>query len=251
MAAPDPVTLGAFVGVLISAGFVFVEVGRYATPQVPQTLFDERKELYSYTAGLFIGAGLAFLFFLLEASTLAGGFVGFLVSLALLLLFLELGQWLLARSVYFGNDATVPFYVVGYRAGAGGLLGLLVAAEYLAGASLTVLGFVAVVLEALALLLLLEAAGIQSTPTGPRDARRPGALGRGVLLEAVGFVLLALGPTGGDLGTLLAAVAVAGGSAGLYLSRRDEVLGRVRPPRKAPSDEGAAKPPGRFARQDR
>jgi hypothetical protein len=251
VSAPDPVTLGAFVGVLLSGAFVFLEVGRYATPQVPQTLFDERRELFAYTAGLFLGTALAFLFFLLEASTLAGGFVGFVISLVALILVLELGQWFIGRSVYFGHDASLPFYVVGYRAGAGGLLGLLVVAEYLDGPTLTALGLGGVVVEAAALLLLLEAAGIQSTPTGPSDARRPGSLGRGVILEVVGFVLLALGPTGGNVGTLLAGVAVAGGSAGLYLSRRDDVLGRVRAPKRVPPPGETPKPPGRFARHER
>jgi hypothetical protein len=52
-------SLGAVAGVLLSAGFIWVEVGRYATPQVPETLFDERREIFAYTAGLFIGVPLA------------------------------------------------------------------------------------------------------------------------------------------------------------------------------------------------
>jgi hypothetical protein len=245
----DPVTVGAAVGGAVAGAFLYLEVGRYATPQVPVTYFDERREGVSFMAGLFLGIPLAVLFFLFTESLRNGGFVGFVISLVLLVVVLELGQWLVGRSVYFGSDFALPFYSLGLRAGAGALLSILVTADYLAGPGLTVLGILGVIVESIAIVALLEAGGIQSTATGPRDARRPGAVGRAVILELVGFLLLGFGPSAGDLGTLIAGVAIAGGSAGLYLSRRDDVLGQVRPPKKAAGPEGA--PTGPVARQER
>ena len=49
-------TLGAVVGVLLSGAFLYWEVGRYAEPQVPVTLFDERKELFAYTTACSSGS---------------------------------------------------------------------------------------------------------------------------------------------------------------------------------------------------
>jgi hypothetical protein len=240
-----------FLGVLPSAAFIIWQVGRYATPQVPRTLFDERKEVFSYTAGLFAGIGLAILFLLLAASLFAGGWVGTVISLVALVAGIELTQWLLARSVYFGSDGSLPFYVLGARVGIGGLLGIAVVGQYLAGVRTTVLGAFGVLLEAVAFTILLAAAGIQSTPTGPPGARRPGALAPAVLLELLGFLLVGLGPLGGEAGVLVAAVAVAGGSAGLYLRRRDDVLGRVRAPKPADGTGEEPTAPGPFARRDR
>jgi hypothetical protein len=247
----DVVTTGAFAGVLASGAFVWLEIGRYAAPQVPRTLFDERKELFAYTAGLFVGVALAVFFILLEGSLDGGGLISAILWMAVLVAVLELAQWLLARSVYFGSDHAVPFYVLGYRAGAAGLLGLAVVASYLSQPTITVLGVVGAVAEAVAFVLLLAAAGIQSTPRGPPDGRRPGAVGRGVILEVIGFLLLGFGPLSGDLGVLVAAVAVGGMSTGLYLTLRDDVVGSVRPPpRESGPDGGGSPPPGRFGRQD-
>ena len=232
-------------------GFVYFEVGRYSEPQVPRTLFDERREFFAYTAGLFVGIALLVLYVLFTASLESGGLLGALLVLAGMLAVLELGQFLLGRSVYFGSDASLPFYVLGYRAGAAGLLGIGVASDYLILGAYTAAGLFGIVVTAVAFVLLLAGAGLQSTPSGPRDARRPGSLVRGLLLEVLGFLLLGFGALSGDVGTIVGALAVVGGSAGLYLRRRDEVLGQVRPP---PSREALAEAPpagGRFGRQDR
>lgn len=244
-----PVTAGAFVGLVVSGAFIWQEIGKYATPQVPRTLFSERRVVFSYTAGLFVGIVLVLFFLLLVASLQAGGFPGTVISLAALVAALEIAQWLLGRSVYFGSDEALPFYVLSFRAGAAGLMGTALVAQYLAGPTLEVVGLAAVILASIALVALLAASGIQSTPTGPPDARRPGAVGRSVLLELFGFLLLALGPLGGDPGVLVAALAVAGGSAGLYLSRRGEVLDRIRAPRAPEGEEPEARVAGRFDRR--
>ncbi len=247
----DPVTFGALIGLPISGGFVWLEIGRYATPQVPRTLFNERKEIWAYTLGLFIGVVLTFLFFLLVLSLRAGGFPGTVISLVSLVLVLEGVQVAMARSVYFGSDAAIPFYALGYRAGAGGLLGLGAIATVVANGipSAEALGVTA--LEVLAFVLLLAAGGIQSTPRGPPTSRRPGAIAPAAILEGVGFFLLAFGTAIGPSGVGIAAVAIAGGSAGLYLRRRD-ILGDVRPP---PGEAGTgaepAAPAGPYGRTDR
>jgi hypothetical protein len=247
----DVITSGAAVGVFASGAFVWLEMGRYAEPQVSRTLFDERKELFAYTAGLFVGVILAVLYVLVAGSLDASDLVSAALWIGVVIAVLEFAQWVLGRSVYFGSDHALPFYVLGYRAGAAGILGLTVVALYLTRPQVTVLGGAGAVGEAVAFVLLLAAAGIQSTPRGPPDARRPGAVGRGVILEAVGFLLLGFGTVSGDVGQLVAAVAVAGMSLGLYLTIRDEVLGNVRPPPRETGPDGAAiAPPGRFGRQD-
>ena len=249
MIVDNSLFLGAVAGVVASAGFVYVEIGRYAAPQVPRSLFDERRTFFGYTAGLFVGIVLLTAFLLFTTSLFVGGGLGAILFLAILVATLEIGQYLIGRSVYFGSDTALPFYVVSYRAGAAGLLGIGVVSDYLVAGSYSVVGLVANLILALAFVLLLAAAGIQSTPSGPRDARRPGSFGRGLLLELLGFLLVGLGPLGGDVGVLTAAVAVAGGSAGLYLRRRDEVFGAVRPPAAGAPDD---RPPvGRFGRRDR
>ena len=252
MAVPgfSPVTVGALVAVPISGAFIYLEIGRYATPQVPRTLFNERKELFAYTAGLFVGILLAFLFLLLTLSLRYGGIYGTVISLAALLALLEGAQLLLGRSVYFGSDGSLPFYSLGYRAGAAAVLGLASVAAVLAGPSPAWDAFGASALLALAFLLLLVAGGIQSTATGRPDARKPGSIGRAAVLEGVGFLLLGIGPLGGPVGVLAASLAIAGGSAGIYWQRRDEVLGRVRPP-PVEGEEEAERPSGRFARKER
>ena len=43
---------------LLAGGFVYWQVGRYAAPQVPVTLFDEKREVYAFVIGLFMGPWL-------------------------------------------------------------------------------------------------------------------------------------------------------------------------------------------------
>jgi len=103
-------TFGAVVGVVLSAGFVWYEVGRYAAPQVPVSRFDERKEMIGYTAGLFVGIPFAVALLFLLSSLPLGELGGVAVYLGVLIGGTELAQWLLLRSVYFGSDGSGPFY---------------------------------------------------------------------------------------------------------------------------------------------
>ncbi|MGI0155066.1 MAG: hypothetical protein ACREDE_02865, partial [Thermoplasmata archaeon] len=130
-------TLGAVVGVLLSGGYVYVEIGRFATPQVPETLFEERREVFAYTAGLFVGIPLAiaFLFFLTAMANAA--LPGALILLATLIAGTEVAQWGLLRAHYWGTGDSGPFYALGFRAGIGGIFALTLVAQYLAGPTLT------------------------------------------------------------------------------------------------------------------
>jgi len=85
-------SIGAVVGVLLSAAFVWVEIGRYATPQVPETLFDERREIFAYTAGLFVGIPFAIIYILYQFSMGNGALPGALIFLALLVGGIEIAQ---------------------------------------------------------------------------------------------------------------------------------------------------------------
>ena len=119
-------SIGAAVGVLLSAAFLYFEVGRFATPQVPVTLFDERKELFAYTAGLFVGVPLAIAFTLFQISMGAGALLSALVCLALLVAGGEVAQWALLRTKFWGREAARPFYALGYRAAIGGIISLAI-----------------------------------------------------------------------------------------------------------------------------
>jgi hypothetical protein len=102
-------SIGAAVGVILSAGFVYVEVGRYATPQVPVTLFEERREIFAYTAGLFVGIPFAVVYLLYALAMVNGALPGALLFLGLLVGGTELAQWALLRSAYWGRTASSPF----------------------------------------------------------------------------------------------------------------------------------------------
>jgi hypothetical protein len=190
-------SLGAVVGVLLSGGFVYVEVGRYATPQVPETLFDERREVFAYTAGLFVGIPLAiaFLFFLTSMANAA--LPGALIFLAALVGGTEIAQWLLLRSHYWGTGESGPFYALGYRAGIGGIFSLTIVAQYLAGPTITWDGILFVLLESAAVLSLEVAGALLSLPPSATAGRKGGGPVPGGIFEAVGFFVLGVGALSG------------------------------------------------------
>jgi len=235
-------------GVLLSGAFVYWEVGRYAAPQVPLTLFDERKELFAYTAGLFGGIVLSIPFGLFLTSLAEGSLGLALIGLALLVVGMELGQWVLRRSVYFGSTEARPFYAVGFRAGASAILVLTLAAIYLGGASVDAPG-VAVTLLQSGSIVTLQAAGalLAVRLPAPRTGASGGPLSSG-LVTGVGFLLLGLGGVYGPLGAGLAAALVLVVSLRIYGRLRGTVLGTVRPPT---TRDGPSPPPSAFGRTDR
>jgi hypothetical protein len=202
-------TIGAIVGVVLSGGFVYGEIGRYATPQVPETLFDERREVFAYTAGLFVGIplALAFLFFLASMSN--GALLGAGIFLAALVIGTELAQRTLLRTHYWGTGDAGPFYALGYRAGIGGIFALAIVAQYLAAPTLTWDGVVLVLLESAAVLALEVAGALLSLPPSAALGKKGGGVWQGGIFAAVGFFILGLGALSGTSTTSDEAVAYA------------------------------------------
>lgn len=231
-------SIGGVVGIVLSAGFVYWEVGRYATPQVPETLFDERKELAAYTVGLFVGVPLAVAYLLFVDAMVSGGLLGALAFLALLVGGTELAQILLRRTRYWGGGPSHPFYVLGFRAAIGGILALAIVAGYLGGVPLTPLGVAGTAVEALAVVALEVAGALLSLRTiEPRPTTGGGPF-VGALFGAIGFFLLGLGALTGGWGALGGGVLALAGAAFVYRRLRP-ALARVPPP------SGSAPPPPR------
>jgi hypothetical protein len=234
-------SIGAVVGVVLSGGFVFVEVGRYATPQVPETLFEERREVFAYTAGLFVGIPLAiaFLFFLTSMANAA--LPGALIFLAALVGGTEVAQWALLRAHYWGTGESGPFYALGYRAGIGGIFSLTIVAQYLAGPTITWDGIVLVLLESAAVLALEVAGALLSLPPSETAGRKGGGPFPGGVFEAVGFFVLGVGS--------LAGVTTVGGEETAYAAALVALLGgvlvyrRLRPILAAIPAPGSGAPP--------
>jgi len=228
-------TTGAVVGVLLSGGFVYVEIGRYATPQVPETLFDERREVFAYTAGLFVGIplALAFLFFL--DSMANGALPGAAIFLVGLVAGTTVAQWALLRTHYWGRSESGPFYALGYRAGIAGIFALALVAQYLASPTVTWDGVLLVLVESFAVLTLSVAATLLSLPPSEVAGRTGGGALRGALFLAVGYFVLGVGALSGisnpsDELTAYAAAVVALVGGLLVYRRLRPLLSAIPPP---------------------
>lgn len=240
-------TLGAVVGVLLSGAFLYIEVGRFAEPQVPVTLFDERKELFAYTAGLFVGIPLAIAFVLFQVSMGNGALVSAFVFLALLVIGDEVAQWALLRTRYWGASPSRPFYALGYRAAIGGIISLAIVSQYLANPTITVDGTALVVLESGALVALQVAGGFLSLPAAGGE-KTGGSHLAGGLFSAFGFFLLGLGYIGGEVTAYVGALIALLGAVIVYRRLRP-LLARVPPPTAGPKPP-APKGPLPFGRTD-
>ncbi|MGA8302486.1 MAG: hypothetical protein WA691_03755 [Thermoplasmata archaeon] len=190
-------SIGALVGVVISGGFVYAEIGRFATPQVPETLFDERREVFAYTAGLFVGIPLAIAFLFFLDSMANGALPGAALFLVALVAGTEVAQWALLRAHYWGVGESGPFYALGYRAGIAGIFSLAIVAQYLAGPTLTWDGVTLVLLESFAILSIQVAAALLSLPPSPTAGRKGGGPVPGAIFQAVGFFVLGVGALSG------------------------------------------------------
>jgi len=191
-------TLGAIVGVVFSGAFLYFEVGRFAEPQVPVTRFDERKVLFAYTAGLFVGIPLAIAFILFELSMGNGALLSALLFLALLVGGDEVAQWGLLRTKYWGSEPARPFYVTGYRAAIGGIISLALVSQYLSNPTITIDGTALVLLESMAVVSLQVAGSFLSLPPSASSGRTGGGVLAGALFGSVGFFLLGVGYIGGE-----------------------------------------------------
>jgi hypothetical protein len=190
-------SIGALVGVLLSGGFVYYEIGGFATPQVPETLFDERREVFAYTAGLFVGIPLAIAFLLFLDSMANGALPGALIFLVALAGGTEVAQWALLRAHYWGTGESGPFYALGFRAGIAGIFALAIIAQYLAGSSVTWDGVTLVILESFAVLTLEVAGALLSLPPSATAGRKGGGAVPGTIFELVGFFVLGVGALSG------------------------------------------------------
>lgn len=221
-------SIGAAVGVLYSAGFVVWEVGRYAAPQVPESRFDERREMIGYTAGLFVGIPLVLPLLFLVAAFPDFFLLEIIAFLALLVAGGEIAQWLLLRSAYFGRDGAGPFYALGLRAGVGGILVLALVTQYLSGGGITALGVLAVLAIGLAVVALEVVASVLALPAPPGGggARRGGPLSA-VPLEALGFFVVGYADAQGGAVALAGGLLIAAGAFVLYRSIAPPTFDRV------------------------
>ena len=237
--------IGGFVGVLLSAGFVYFEVGKFAAPQVPTSLFNESKALAAYVVGLFVGVPLALVWIFLEVSVAGGNALSALIDVVLLAAAGEVAQTFLLRTHFFGFTPADPFYALSMRAGIGGLLTLGTIAEYLGGKTVAPLGLAYAGAQSVALLLIQVTAGLRDqlpVPTASSVLRQRLAL---LFLVVVLYVLTGLGEYyGAYYGLIGAGLAMAGG-AYLYWDARPTVLA---PPRARSTPATAPAAAGRFER---
>ncbi len=233
--APDlPLSLGALVGILLSGGFVWLEVGRYAAPQVPASLFDERRELFAYTAGLFVGVPLAIVFVLFVDAMEGAALIGGLIFLAVLVVATEAAQALLLRTRYWGRGESTPFYALGYRASIGGIMVLALVSQYFASSvTITWDGIALVLLQSAAVVLLEVAGALMSVRAAPGERRSRGGPVSGGVFGVVGFFLLGLGALSGEAGAFLGAALALLGSYFVY-QRLRPLLAAIPSPEAAP-----------------
>jgi hypothetical protein len=242
-------SIGALVGVSLSGGFVWWEVGRYATPQVPVTLFDERRELWAYTAGLFVGVPLAVAYILFIDSMANGALPGAVVFLALLVGGVEVAQRGLLRARYWSRDESSPFYALGYRSAIGGIIALGIVSQYLAIVTPSVDGIVLILLDSIAVVGLEVAGALLSLPARPGSGRTGGGPVPGAIFGAVGFFLLGLGPIAGESAAYGGALVALLGAVVVYRRLRP-MLATIPPPSAGPPVSPSTQP-GPFARTDR
>jgi hypothetical protein len=223
-------SLGALVGVALSGGFMYWQVGRYAAPQVPRSLFDERTEFFAYTAGLFVGIPLAlFLVFYLIALA-NGALVSATIDAGAVIGGTELAQWLLLRTSYFGRAESAAFYALGLRSGIGGLLALAAVTEYFSTAPPSVLGIVLVLVQSVALVIVQVASALLSVRGPARLGHLGGSPLAGGLFSLVGLFLIGVGLLVDAPSALLGATLAALGGAWVFRRLRDPVLGGLLPP---------------------
>jgi hypothetical protein len=221
---------------------VYLEVGRFALPQVPASRFDETKEVVAYVVGLFVGVPLALLWVFFLSALSDAALPAALIDVVLLVVGADVAQYVLQRSHYFGNPSAVPFYALGMRAGIGGLLAIGGLSQYFGG-RVDGVGSTLAALQAVAVVLIEAAVGLRlflpTSTSGEVVRRRVATLVLAILL----FGLAGLGSLYGATLGLFGAVVAIGGSAFLYWEARGPVLVATAP--------RAARPPsatGRYGR---
>ncbi|MCI4330294.1 MAG: hypothetical protein L3K19_00400 [Thermoplasmata archaeon] len=248
-----PLATGATAAALLVGAYLYFEIGAFASPQVPRTLFNEKKLGWGLIAGLAVGSPLSVVLIVLFSSFEGGYLVSVLLEIVLLVGLTELAQWLLLRSVYFGTDRSGPFYALALRSGIAAILILAAVTRYFGGPSVDVLGAGLVVSQAIAILSVEVAGGLLSIPAPPNSRRVGGGPLSGGLIGGVGFFLLGLGLfLGSEFGIAAAALAALGGLF-VYQRLRRPTLSRIKPPE--PPEESKEDPTPEsgsgFGRTDR
>ncbi len=245
----EALSIGAAVGVLLSAGFVFWQVGRYAAPQVDESRFDERREMIAYTVGLFAGIPLVVPLLFLFASIPSFTILLLAASLAALVGGAELAQWLLLRSAYFGRDRSGPFYALGFRSGIGGILVLGLVTQFFSASAILLTGIPGLLAVSLALVALQAVCALLALPgRADRPGRRTGPFSA-VPLEAVGFFLLGFAYSAGPVDAVAGGLLITGIAGWLYRSVAAPNLSIIPPPGRAVRTTPAEASP--FGRTDR
>jgi hypothetical protein len=219
--------IGGFVGVLLSGAYVYWEIGRYASPQVPQTLFDERKEVFAYTAGLFVGIALAFVYLLYLSAIDNGALISGVVDVVLLAGATEIVQYMLVRSHYFGATESTPFYALGFRAAIGGVLALAAVTASLGSGILNAGSIALVACQAVALVTIEVTGGLQSIAKSGVTKTAGGGPVAGLLVGVAAFAVLGLGDALGTIAGIAAALLVIGGLVPPYRRLRRRILGAI------------------------
>ncbi|MHB1931901.1 MAG: hypothetical protein ACYCPV_02775 [Thermoplasmata archaeon] len=241
-------SLGAVVGVLLSGGFVYYEVGRFATPQVEETRFNERRAIFAYTGGLFVGVPLAIFLLLFLTSTGNGAWPGAILFLGLLLAVGEGAEWGLLRSRYFGTGPAGPFYALAFRAGVAAILILAIMAQVLGAPTLSAPAIGLALGQSLALLAFGAMGALMSLPGRYRPDRRATPI-LSVALGGFGYLLIAF-PTfsGPAVGAAALGVGVVGAGY-LYLQQRP-LLATIPPPSGPAARPGVGAPGSRYGRTE-
>lgn len=235
----EALTVGGVVGVVLSGGFVYWQIGRYAAPQVPRTLFDERKLFIAYAVGLFVGAPLTLPFLFYLAALTNGALPIALLDLGILLGGTELAIYLLLRTHYFGESDARPFYALASRVSAGGILVVALITGAVGGTFPSWGPLVVVAIQSIAVVTVSAAAGYLAVRLPERRGILSGSPAGAALFAVFGYALVG----GGDLldpatGSVSAALAVIG--AGWVVYRlRDPVLGRIAPSTGVPPEARA------------
>ncbi len=232
-------------GILLTALFIMWELGHYATPQVKVTRFDERREIFAYTVGLFVGILLAVPFDLYLFWIGAGNLISAFVFLAVVVALTEAAQWGVRRTQFWGAGPSFPFYAVGLRCGIAGLLVTILLTPPLAATTITWDGVATAVLGAGAVLMLMVTSALLSLPPDPKAGRPGGGPVSGGLILFVGLFLVGFSSFAGEVTGAIASLLALIGATYLY-ARLRTTLDRIRPGAAGP---GRSALPSRFARQ--
>jgi hypothetical protein len=239
-------TLGAVAGLLVSGAFVYYEVGRFATPQVEETRFNERRAIFAYTGGLFVGVPLAIVLLLFLTAAGNGAWPGAILFLVLLLAGSEGAQYGLLRSHYFGAGPAGPFYALAMRSGAAAILILALMAQVLGANSPSVVAIGIALGQSIAVMALAAMGGLWSLPSRYLPGRRS-TWWLSVAMSAFGYFLVAFpkfsGPEVGGAALVVATV----GAGYLYLQHRP-LLSTIPPPSGATGRSGGGAGASRYGR---